>query len=127
MTDELNCWRCGASLEKLSLPLSRLDECPDCGNYLHVCRMCSFYDPNVAKACREDDAEEVKEKERANFCDYFKPRVGAHDAAISAAEQKARGELDTLFGDATEPDDVAASDESLKEAESLFGNGKKPD
>ena len=127
MADALSCWRCGASLEQLSLPLSRLEECPDCSNYLHVCRMCRFYDPNVAKSCREDDAEEVKEKERANFCDYFEPRAGTYDAALGAAEQRARGQLDALFGDATEQGDAAAADESLKEAESLFGNGKKND
>ncbi len=127
MTDVLSCWRCGASLAELSLPLSRLEECPDCGNYLHVCRMCGFFDPNVTKSCREDDAEEVKEKERANFCDYFKPRAGVYDAALGAAEQRARGQLDELFGDAAEQGDVAATDESLQAAESLFGDGKKSD
>ena len=125
MTDVLSCWRCGASLAELSLPLSRLEECPDCGNYLHVCRMCGFFDPTVAKSCREDDAEEVKEKERSNFCDYFEPRAGAHDAAITKAERKARGQLDELFGDAAEQGDAAATDESLQAAESLFGDGKK--
>ena len=127
MTDALSCWRCGASIAQLSLPLSRLEECPDCGNYLHVCQMCRYFDPTVAKSCREDDAEEVKEKERANFCDYFKPRAGAYDAALGAAEQRARGELGTLFGDAAEQGDAAAADPSLEEAESLFGNGKKND
>ena len=34
----------------------------------------------VAKHCREPIAEEVKDKERANFCDYFKPRPGAYSA-----------------------------------------------
>ena len=127
MTDALSCWRCGASLAQLSLPLSRLEECPDYSNYLHVCRMCGYFDPNVAKSCREDDAEEVKEKERANFCDYFKPRAGAFDTALGAAEQRARGKLDALFSDAAEQADAAAADDSLQEAESLFGNGKKSD
>lgn len=127
MTDVLSCWRCGASLAELSLPLSRLEECPDCSNYLHVCRMCRYFDPTVAKSCREDDAEEVKDKERANFCDYFKPRAGAYDAALGEVEQRARGQLDELFGDAAEQGDAAATDESLQAAESLFGDGKKSD
>lgn len=127
MTDTLSCWRCGASLAQLSLPLPRLDECPDCGNYLHVCRMCRWFDPNVAKSCREDDAEEVKEKERANFCDYFAPWAGAYDVAAGATEQRARGQLDALFGDTAEQADAAGAADSRQEAESLFGNGKKSD
>ena len=127
MTDALSCWRCGVSLAQLSLPLPRLDECPDCGNYLHVCRMCSYFDPNVAKSCREDDAEEVKEKERANFCDYFKPFPGAYDSAITTVERKAWGELDTLFGGAAGDSDAAEPDGALKDAESLFRNDKKSD
>jgi hypothetical protein len=73
MPKQLLCYRCGASLAKLTLPISRQDECPSCANYLHVCRMCEFFDPNVPKQCKEDDAEEVFEKERLNFCDWFKP------------------------------------------------------
>ena len=49
----LSCWRCGAALAKLTLPLSRLDECPSCSMPLHVCRMCVHYDPAVARQCRE--------------------------------------------------------------------------
>ena len=53
MAEELICYRCGASLESLSLPLSRQDECPSCTVYVHVCRMCKYYDPQVPKQCRE--------------------------------------------------------------------------
>lgn len=117
--DVLHCWRCGAGLKTLSLPLSRMDECPECSVSLHVCRMCSFYDPGVAKSCREDDADEVKEKERPNFCDYFDPTPDAFDAAVAAADAKARDQLDALFGG----DDAASGDKSepdLDAAEDLF-------
>jgi hypothetical protein len=60
--------------------------------------MCASYDAHVAKKCREDDAEEVKVKEQANFCDYFRPRPGAFDSALAAAGQKARDDLAALFG-----------------------------
>jgi len=94
----LVCWRCGEPLEGLSLPLCRLDECRSCSVQVHVCRMCTFFDPKVTRQCREDDAEEVKEKERANFCDYFKPRPDAFDPQFTEAEQAARAALDDLFG-----------------------------
>ena len=102
MADGLKCWRCGHSLAELSLPLSRRDECPACLIELHVCRMCTQFDPGVTRACREDDAEEVREKERANFCDYFKPSQSAFDSAIANAAEAARKQLDGLFSDADE-------------------------
>ena len=67
MSHTLKCWKCGASLAELSLPLRRIDECRACRAELHVCRMCEFYDTTVAKSCRETIAEEVKDKQRANF------------------------------------------------------------
>ena len=58
----LTCWKCGASLEALTLPLRRLEECKACRSELHVCRMCVEYDTRVAKHCREPTAEEVRDK-----------------------------------------------------------------
>ena len=98
MSDELVCWRCGASLASLALPLGRIEECPACRSQLHVCRLCRSWDRTRPKQCREDDAEEVRDKERANFCDWFKPRSGAFDAAGAAAESAARATADSLFG-----------------------------
>ena len=99
MTHAVRCYRCGASLAALSLPLSRQDECPECENYLHVCRMCVHFDKNVPRQCREDGAEEVIEKERLNFCDWFKPSESAFDADRRNEEDEARAALEDLFGD----------------------------
>ena len=101
---ELVCWKCGASLADLTLPLRRLEECRKCGAELHVCKLCEWYSVAVAKHCREPIAEEVKDKERANFCDYFKPRPGAYCRADVAASSKARTDLDALFGGGEERD-----------------------
>jgi len=98
MADNLQCWRCGASLARLRLPLGRSEECSACRSQLHVCRLCKSYDRARPKQCREEDAEEVRDKERANFCDWFKPRPGAFDAAGAAAESAAKCAVDALFG-----------------------------
>ena len=112
-----HCYRCGASLAELGLPLGRLDECPACEVQVHVCRMCTHFAPQVVKQCREDDAEEVRDKFRANFCDYFKPSAAAHDPSFAAADSQARGQLAGLFGDADEagqsPDDPAGAADDL--------------
>jgi hypothetical protein len=60
--------------------------------------MCEWYSISVAKHCRETVAEEVRDKERANFCDYFKPKPGAYSAGNLDAASKARAELEALFG-----------------------------
>ena len=64
------CWKC-----KKEIPLekvSRLDECPLCHADLHVCKACDFYESGAHNDCRETSADMVTEKERANFCDYFR-------------------------------------------------------
>ncbi len=81
MSHSISCFRCGASLAAMSLPLSRQDECPECSVYLHVCRMCKDFDPSVPRQCREDGAEDVTEKDRVNFCDWFSPSEAAFDPA----------------------------------------------
>lgn len=93
----LLCWKCGTSLADLSLPFLRREECRGCRTELHVCRMCRFYDTRKAKSCAEPVADEVRDKERANFCGYFEPAAGRF-AVGSGAEDRARNALDSLFG-----------------------------
>jgi len=125
----LVCWKCGASLEQLPLPLRRLEECGACGAELHACRLCEFYDPAVAKSCREPVAEEVKDKTRANFCDYFRPKARAW-LAQGGPSDAARAQLESLFGGTPENGGGAPSpaDEARSRLEELFGGGnaKKP-
>lgn len=102
MTDVIACFRCGASLDALSLPLSRRDQCPECSADLHVCKMCVHYDPSVTRQCREDGADDVTEKERVNFCDWFKPSSGAFDPGRKADADQAEAALASLFGDSDE-------------------------
>ncbi len=117
--EELLCWRCGASLKDLTPPIERRDECPACRAQLYVCRFCEFFDPKVAKQCREPVADEVKEKERANFCGYFKPNPHAYVPADTAAASKAKAELDALFGGTGSSTSAAAGARS--ELDKLFG------
>jgi hypothetical protein len=98
MDHGLRCWKCGVALADYSLPLRRIEECRACRAELHVCRMCEFYDVGKAKHCRETIADEVKDKERANFCDYFRPTPHAYQPGSVTAAERARQELEALFG-----------------------------
>ena len=56
-----------------------------------MCKNCRFYDPTAYNECREPSAEVVREKERANFCDYFEAGSGkggnqSKEELLSAAE-----------------------------------------
>ena len=119
MSHNISCFRCGASLAAMSLPLSRQDECPECSVYLHVCRMCKDFDPSVPRQCREDGAEDVTEKDRVNFCDWFSPSETAFDAVGKDQADSARQSLDTLFSSG---DSNNASETSSEpgDAEKLF-------
>ena len=99
MSHAIACYRCGASLQTLSLPLGRRDHCPECSAELHVCKMCISFDRQVPTQCREDDAEDVTDKDRVNFCDWFKPSETAFDPTGKSEAEAARQALSALFGD----------------------------
>lgn len=101
MGEQAQCWKCGAAVgDQLLVPgrrVARQMECPQCRTELHVCRACTFYDTRVAKQCRETIAEEVKDKTRANFCDYFQYREAAYTPGDDSAAEAARKALEDLF------------------------------
>jgi hypothetical protein len=122
---DLVCWNCGASLKHELLPLSRRAVCAACEVELHVCRLCQFYDRLVSDQCTEDRAEQVREKDRANFCDYFKPKAGAYVASGDSKARTARDRLEGLFG-ATAGESATTEDVQQK-WERLFAAREKKD
>lgn len=122
MPKTLVCWKCGASLEKIETPFTRHEECPQCSADLHVCVMCRHYKPSLIRKCDHPTAEPVREKERANFCSKFKPRVDAYSGGYDVRTRQAQAELDALFGggseDGTSPGEA---DEVRAKLEELFG------
>jgi hypothetical protein len=94
----LQCWKCGASLAGMLLPLSRRETCPSCHADLHVCKLCRHYDAQRAGQCRELAAERVADKTRVNDCGWFVPRPDAYQGGGAAMAQASRGALDALFG-----------------------------
>lgn len=85
-----NCWNCGADLGPLDY--GRADTCKKCGRDTKVCKNCTFYDTSANNLCRENQAERVVEKERSNFCDYFKPKSQSGSGAASRDAMKAAAE-----------------------------------
>jgi len=94
------CWKCRkeTGIEK---PV-RGDECPLCHADLHVCKACEFYESGAHNDCRESSAEFVNDKERGNFCDYFRPNPKieevSSDASGKSKADAARDAFNALFG-----------------------------
>ena len=120
MDKGLVCWKCGTSIEDLPLPLGRLVECRECRAQLHACKLCEFFDQRRANQCREPIADFVQDKERANFCGYFKPRPRAYTAVAQAPQ----ADLKALFGLAAETGEetgsLSATEHSRKKLDDLF-------
>lgn len=108
------CWKCGHSVHDIEL--IRRAECAHCRADLHVCRMCRFFDPGLRRGCLEPIAEDVSDRERANFCDYFSVQTNVYVAAGGAGEEAKRA-LDELFGIQPGQEEESASDDPNAKAQ----------
>ena len=86
-----------------------------------------FYNPRVSEKCDEPMAEHPRELERANFCDYFKPKPGAFVARDETKAGAAKVGLNALFGKAPGEGATSEADAAHTKLEDLFGSGDKED
>jgi hypothetical protein len=93
----VRCFACDAPLDLGSGErVGFRDACERCGADLHVCRNCAHHDPSAYNECREQGAERVSDRERANRCEWFAPG-GAGGGAASRERSDALSKLDDLF------------------------------
>jgi len=86
------------SVSEEPLPLSTYAECRPCRAQLHCCRQCQHYNPRLRVDCDEPRAESHSEREKANFCDWFKLRREFVEPGEKAPSVDYQAELNTLFG-----------------------------
>ena len=87
------CHSCGRDLNAAS-DYGRQDTCEGCGRATRVCLNCMNYDTSKYNECLEPVADRVVDKEKSNFCDYFK---AGNRAAAGDAARKAREAAEALF------------------------------
>ncbi len=93
----MKCYHCGSALSRGDeAQWSRRDTCSHCHQDVRICKNCSYYDESTYNECTESQAERVLDKEKANFCDWFRPSI------VKAGKSKETG------------------DDSRQSAESLF-------
>ncbi len=131
MAEQLRCWKCGEDLQEVILPMSRREECAHCGADQHVCKLCTQYNHAISGQCGEERAEEVSNKEVANFCDYFESSDNAYQPRSSTEEDDAKRQLVALFGESLPEQDTGEdevpqlpADNAMKELEDLFSPKK---
>ena len=90
------CHRCRREIT-LEGKIGRREACPGCGADLHCCLNCSFHDPGAYNQCREPQAERVLDKDRGNFCDWFRFRDAATGNGTGGGKGSAEDRLKALF------------------------------
>ena len=91
-----NCYNCGKEFE---VRVYRNTECYSCGKDAKVCLNCKFYSPGSHWDCGENIREAVREKDRANFCDFFELSSNYKGSTGKNKEDDAKKDFDSLFGD----------------------------
>lgn len=92
-----SCFKCGKELS-FGSNVGFKESCPGCDSDVHCCRNCKFYNLSAYNNCAEPQADRVVDKEKANFCDYFRPSgtKGVGGFGVDSVT-KAKSSLDDLF------------------------------
>lgn len=90
-----NCFSCGKAIDDNNF--GRQDTCVHCGFDTRACKNCVNYDTTMNNKCRENQAPRIVEKEKGNFCDWFKPREGGA-AESGKSKDDLKSAADALFG-----------------------------
>jgi len=89
-----NCHSCRAEIVVIGR-VGRRDTCDACGADVHCCRNCKHHDPFAQNQCREPGTETVRDRDAANFCDFFE--LGGARAAEEDPAAAAKARLEALF------------------------------
>jgi hypothetical protein len=134
MKKGIQCWRCGHAVRTDQLPITRLEYCHHCHADLHACRLCRSWNPRYTSKCSNDHAEPPLDRERANFCQYFRPAAGVNRGTGAPAGETTVTDLEALFGANHEQPVNPADNRNMTESEraraaldDLFGAGKDKD
>lgn len=90
----MRCYKCATEIV-LTARVGRGEYCQKCYSDLHCCRNCAHYDSAATNQCREPQAESVRDREKANFCDYFTPNT--HKGTGGDDSSAARDAFKKLF------------------------------
>ena len=93
---QIKCSICG-NIEDFSNNIGFRDECSKCKSSLHICKNCAFYSETSYNECKEPQADRVLDKEKANYCDYFKANENLSNLSKTQSKEDVYNKLNSLF------------------------------
>lgn len=91
------CWKCKKEIKVENVCRSTV--CPLCDADLHCCKNCNFFSPDSHFECKETIDEKIVEKDKSNFCDYFRVKTAIDGTASHDDKGKnAKDLFNSLFG-----------------------------
>jgi len=91
------CWHCGHTLNDGDY--ARDHYCSSCGKPTLACRNCEYFSTSAPNQCREPVADPVSDKERSNFCGYFKAIARNIESQNRPTEEDLKAAAEALFKD----------------------------
>lgn len=89
------CSRCGARADARELDFGAA--CDSCGEDLHSCSNCRFFDTSAPNECRTEVEERVAAKTEKNDCALFEPKLVQGFASDGGSDDDPRAAFDSLF------------------------------
>ncbi len=91
------CARCGHELAQPKIAIDT--NCASCGDALHSCSNCSFFNTGARFECQQPIAKRVESKAKGNECKFFRPKA-VRDLKVETPEGSSndpRAAFDALF------------------------------
>ena len=99
-TAVVRCFNCGHQTSP-SRAITVQSVCEKCGEDVHICRNCLYFDPGARWECRKEIQTPVRSKTVRNECPLFTPQAvldaTGRRASGPAAAPDARAAFDALF------------------------------
>jgi hypothetical protein len=102
------CWKCSKLVSETEIKIGFRAACLHCSSDLHVCKNCRYYAIGKPNDCLVPGTDPIRDREAANFCEEFKPKLPAPPAPDSKAhrilgEIEKKKDFSSLFKDDDEP------------------------
>lgn len=105
----MNCWKCLKSISEEPLKIGFRASCMHCSSDLHVCVNCRYYAIGKPNDCLIPGTEPIRDREKANLCEDFKPKTLQTSSPSSERAKRLFGEdelpkkktFDSLFKEET--------------------------
>ena len=82
------CAVCGSTLPPSFDDITVASQCPKCGNDLHSCKNCVYFDPASRFECSQTIPERVSPKDTRNACEYFEARTTVEKETSSSGPKE---------------------------------------